>query len=123
MRGFSYVLDVAIKCIGKAFTLLGVVAIVASLHWLLVLLYVALVAAQSIIEAKTKEKQADLSMQIVEKNRHYMHYAEVFEDYTFGKEIRLGALSKWLMQREKEHGEHVYSLNRAYSRLDIRAGA
>jgi len=45
-KGFSYVLDMAIDIIGKAFTLIGVIIVIATLNPMIVIAFVALVLFQ-----------------------------------------------------------------------------
>lgn len=120
-KGFSYVLDTTIDIIGKLFTLVGVIAIVALLNPLLVLLFTGLVFISSYMEARVQRKQADMRIQLTVLERKTRYYGEVLEDYTYGKEIRLYGMGDWLLKREREHHSHSYRLYRESNRLGIRS--
>ncbi len=122
LHGFSYVLDKAIEIIGKAFTLIGVIIVVASLNPLLLLLFIALVLASSYVESRVQRKQAEMQITMLALNRRTMYYSEVLEDFSYGKEIRINNLGAWLMDREMEHWNKGYELYKKNNALGIKSG-
>ena len=123
LRGFSYVLDMAIDIIGKAFTMIGVIAVVATLNPLIVIVFVVLVLLSSIFESRVQKKQAKMRLEMTVLNRRTMYYGEIMEDFSYGKEIRINNLGNWLMGREKEHWEYGFQMYQKSNRLGIRSGA
>jgi len=121
-KGFSYVLDMAIEVIGKTFTLVGVIAVVASLDPAIVLLFTALVFISSYVELNVQRKQADMRLSLVLTERQTMYYGQVLEDFSYGKEIRQNSMGIWLMEREKEHWEKGYKTYKKSNALGIKSG-
>lgn len=123
MRGFSYVLDMAIEIIGKVFTLIAVVAVVASLNPLLVLAFVSLALLSGLIEYRVQKKQKEIRLRLMLGERRVMYYGSLLEDFSYGKEIRINNSGKWLMEREKLHWDEGYRGYKKYNALGIKSGA
>lgn len=122
MHGFSYVLDIAIDIIGKTFTMIGVIAVVASLNPLIVLLFVILVLLSSYVEARVQRRQADMRLKLTAFERRTMYYGQVIEDFSYGKELRLNNLGDWLLGREMEHWNYGYEIYKKSNKLGIKSG-
>jgi len=122
-KGFSYVLDKAIEVLGKTFTLIGVVAVVASLNPLLVLLFASLVFVSSYVEARVQHKQAEMRLALTATERRTVYYGQVLGDFAYGKEIRMNNLGAWLVHRENEHWQHAFATYKRSNALGIRSGA
>lgn len=121
MNGFSYVLDRAVAVIGKSFTMIGVVAVIASLHPMMMLLFIALVLAASFVESRVQRKQAEMNIQMLTLNRRTGYYGEVLESFSYGKDIRVNNLGDWLLGREKEHWERGHEMYITNSNLGIKS--
>jgi len=121
-KGFSYVLDMAIEIIGKSFTLIGVIAVIASLNPLMVLLFVVLVFVSSYVESRVQRKQADMRLKLTPVERRTVYYGQVLEDFAYGKEIRVNNLGEWLMRRENEHWNYGYETYVKSNVLGIKSG-
>lgn len=121
-KGFSYVLDKAIEIIGKLFTLTGMIAVVASLHPFIVLLFTAFVFVSSYVESRVQRKQADMQLKLTAIERRTAYYGQVLEDFSYGKELRVNNLGKWLIVREKEHWGYGYNTYIKSNALGIRSG-
>ena len=121
-HGFSYVLDRAIAIIGKTFTLVGVVAVIASLNPLLVLLFAGLVLLSSGIEARVQRRQTSMRIAQTSNERRVMYYGQVLEDFAYGKEVRINSLGAWLMHREHQHWAHSYATYKKSNALGIVSG-
>ena len=121
-HGFSYVLDMAIEIIGKTFTMIGVIAVVASLNPLLVLAFVTLVLLSSLIEYRVQKKQKEIRLRLMLGERRVMYYGSLLEDFSYGKEIRINNSGRWLMARERQHWDEVYSSYKKYNALGIKSG-
>ena len=120
-KGFSYVLEKAIDIIGKTFTLIGVISVVATLNPLMVLLFAALVLVSSYVEARVQRKQADMRLELTTIERRTVYYGQVLEDFAYGKEIRMNNLGPWLMRREKEHWNCSYETYKKSNVLGIKS--
>ena len=120
-KGFSYVLEKAIDIIGKTFTRIGVISIIAMLNPLMVLLFTVLVLVSSYVEARVQRKQADMRLELTTIERRTVYYGQVLEDFAYGKEIRINNLGAWLMRREKEHWTYGYATYKKSNTLGIQS--
>ena len=100
-HGFGYLLDSALNIVGQVFTLAGVAAIIATLDVRVVLIFLVLTGAGTFAEGRAKERAAKLTEQISADQRGWMYYARLFENFDYGKEIRLNAMGDWLLKRER----------------------
>lgn len=102
-HGFGYLLDCAINIVGQVFTLIGISTIIATLDWRIVMFFALCVALGAGIEGAAKKKAMSLSREIVSDQRGWMYYAGLFDNFSYGKEIRLNSMGKWLLAREREY--------------------
>ena len=123
MRGFSYVLDMAVEILGKTFTMIGVIAVIASLNPLLVFAFVTLVLLSSLVEYRVQKRQKEIQLRLILGERRGMYYGSLLEDFSYGKEIRINNCGQWLMEREKQHWDESYQGYKKYNALGIRSGA
>ena len=100
-HGFGYLMDSALNIVGQVFTLAGVAAIIATLDVRVVLIFLVLTGAGTFAEGRAKERAAKLTEQISADQRGWMYYARLFENFDYGKEIRLNAMGDWLLKRER----------------------
>lgn len=102
-HGFSYVLDQAVSILGKCVVFLGVLAVMAALSPWIVLLFILFVLGSTAVEAWAKAKSTGLSMEQLAVERRGQYLSSLFDDPAYGKEIRLGVLTDWLMARLSRH--------------------
>ena len=100
-HGFGYLLDSALNIVGQTFTLAGVAAIIATLDVRVVLIFLVLTGAGTFAEGHAKERAAKLTEQISADQRGWMYYSGLFENFGYGKEIRLNGMGNWLLKRER----------------------
>ncbi|MCL2420478.1 MAG: ABC transporter ATP-binding protein/permease [Defluviitaleaceae bacterium] len=122
LRGFSYVLDMAVEIIGKAFTLIGVIAVVASLNPMIVMIFIALVLISSFVEGRVQRKQADMQLSLTLIERKGMYYGELVENFSYGKELRLNNLGSWLLGRKEAHDDYAFDTYKKNNSLGIKSG-
>lgn len=122
LHGFSYVLDIAVGIIGKIITLIGIIAVVASLNPILVLLFILLVTVNSIMESHMRKKQIKLSLELTNIERHWLYLDEVMENFAYGKEIRLNSLSEYLVSKVRQHSTKAYKLYDKSNSYGIKSG-
>lgn len=91
-HGFGYLLDCAMKIVGQCFTLIGISAIIATFDWKLIAVFIVLVVMSSKIESIAKKKAMKLSQAVARDQRGWQYYAGLFEDFGYGKEIRVNSM-------------------------------
>lgn len=125
-HGFGYLLDYAMDILGYALTLAGLASIIALMNGQIVLLFAALSLLGAYIEGKARMKAMRLSLDVIGDQRRWVYYGKLFEDYHFGKEIRLNNLTEWLIGREaqfmKRANENIGRQNTLFIRSGV-AGA
>lgn len=106
-HGFGYLLDCALTIIGRLFTLIGIAAIIAAVDLKIILVFVVFIILSAKIESAAKKKAMRLSQTVVNDQRNWTYFARFFEDFGYGKEIRLNSMGKWLLDKEKGFFEKV----------------
>ena len=102
-HGFSYVLESAFSIIGKAFTLIGIIAIISTMNILIVAVFIIMVLASAYIDSKAKEKSHNLTMDAVKVERRWNYFSQILEDVAYSKEIRMNNIDKWLIDAEMDY--------------------
>ena len=100
-HGFGYLLDCSMNALGQIFTLVGISAIIATIDFRILILFIVLIILGALIEKRAKQNAIRLSESIIKDSRGWTYYASLFEDHGFAKEIRLNSLGKWLLNRER----------------------
>ena len=121
-HGFGYLLDCAMTIIGQCFTLVGISAIIATLDWKVVAAFVFFVALSAKFEGAAKKKAMQLSREIAGDQRGWRYYSELFEDFSYGKEIRMNSMGKWLLSKERSYFKKVNDNLKRQNNYYIKAG-
>ena len=102
-HGFGYLLDCAMNIVGQLFTLIGISVIIVTLDWKIIIVFALCVIFGARVEGNAKKKAMNLSQEIVADQRGWVYYAGLFDDFNYGKELRLNGLGQWLLAREREY--------------------
>lgn len=102
-HGFGYLLDSALNIVGHLLTLIGIAAIIATLNIWIIALFISLALFGTWIEGKAKKRAMRLSELISANQRGRMYYAALFDDFSYGKELRINAMGKWLLSAERKY--------------------
>lgn len=121
-HGFGYLLDQAMNIIGQCFTLIGISAIIATFDWKIAAFFVVLVVLSTKIESISRKKAMRLSQDITSDQRGWRYYSELFEDFSYGKEIRINSMDKWLLSRERQYFNRVNANIKKQNDLYIKSG-
>ena len=76
----------------------------------------------ALIEGYEKRKAMTLSLQISSDQRGWQYYAKLFDDFNYGKEIRINGLSQWLLGRERQYFTKVNQNLKKQNDSYIKAG-
>ncbi|MDO4799398.1 MAG: ABC transporter ATP-binding protein [Bacillota bacterium] len=112
MRGFGYILDSSVAILSRIVTFVAILAIIFTLHWLVVLIFVVLVLISVWVESRAEQKCVSLHMDLSETERRGYYLGGLFSSFEYAKEIRLGVLGDWLMNKLKEHNAKTESIYR-----------
>lgn len=98
-HGFGYLLDCAMTIIGQCFTLIGISAVIITLDWRIIAIFIISLILSTRLEGIQKKKAMRLSQKISRDQRGWRYYSELFEDFSYGKEIRMNSIGEWLLSR------------------------
>lgn len=121
-HGFGYLLDCAMTIIGQCFTLAGISAVIVTLDWKIVVVFLICTVISAKIESVERKKAMHLSQKITREERGWHYYAELFENFNYGKEIRINSMGKWLLSRERSYFQKVNANFKQRNDTYIRAG-
>ncbi len=100
-HGFGYLLDCAVNILGQLFTVVGLIAILSTMEIWFILLFIVLAVVASAIESRAQKKAMSVSMQIVQNQRRWMYYTDLFENVRWAKEVRLNGMAEWTLEKER----------------------
>lgn len=121
-HGFSYIFDSALNVMGQLITLAGILSIISTLNLWIVLLSISLVLVSSYAESIAKKKDMALSLEMVDVERGWNYYSDLFENFKYGKEIRINSLGKWLFGKEKEYAYSAVEHYRRRNNFHVKSG-
>lgn len=104
-QGFGMVLDSAVNIIGKLFVFAGIVAVISTLNIFIVIIFVALVLLNAVVETKVRKNYVKWDMEKAPIERKTAYFLNLVENFAFGKEIRIFNLSQWLVGKIEAHLE------------------
>ena len=102
-HGFSYVLESAFSIIGKIVTLAGIIVIISTMNFWIVVIFLVIVFLSALVDSKVKEKSHHLSLEAVKVERRWNYFTRILEDVGYSKEVRMNNISKWLIDNELEY--------------------
>lgn len=121
-HGFGYLLDCAMMIIGQCFTLIGISAVIITLDWRIIAIFIISLIISTKLEGIQKKKAMRLSQEISRDQRGWRYYSELFEDFSYGKEIRMNCIQNWLLSRERSYFTKVNSNLKQQNDTYIKAG-
>ncbi|MDR2044114.1 MAG: ABC transporter ATP-binding protein/permease [Clostridium sp.] len=121
-QGFGVVLDSAVNILGKFITFIGIIAIILTLNVWIVLVFIALVFLNALVDFYVKKNYVKWDMEKAPIERKTGYFIRLVEDFSFGKEIRLFNLRSWIVQKISNHlnianefyGKQTTEYNKSY---------
>lgn len=90
--------------------LIGYTYIIASLHPLLILVILAVIALSSILNKKSEKIRFDYQQVIARFSRRFNYLFDTMISFDYGKDIRINKASNWLIKRyERETDSYIHS--------------
>lgn len=121
-HGFSYVFDRALMIIGQFFTFSGIIVIVATLNIWMVFIFVLLVIINSLVESWAKKNEMKLSLEQAKIERGWSYFGNLFEEFSYGKEIRINTLGDWLLSQESGYAAKAIEYYKRRNNFYIKSG-
>ena len=96
-NGFASVLEVSFDILGKCLTMIVIVKIIAELNFYLVIFLLIIVLFNSYISAKNQKFNIEINLSKSKHERRSQYFSNIFNDFAYGKEIRVFNLCDWLL--------------------------
>lgn len=96
-EGFGVVIEFAANIVSSIIAICGIIYIIATLNIFIVALIIALVIMNSIFEAVIAKKNYKIDMDKIPYERKFGYLYRMLWDFSYGKEMRLGRLSDWIL--------------------------
>lgn len=120
--GFASVLESAIDLIGKGVSLITISGIIATLNMELILILLVIVVMSSFISALNQKANIKINLEKAVQERRNSYFSNLFQDFRFGKEIRVYNLVAWLSEKYRTQLEKMMVFYRRNSRINIKYG-
>lgn len=112
-QGFGIVLDNAFQILGKLFTFIGIVIIIITLNFWVVLGFIGLILLNTWFESRVRKQYVEWDLKKAPVERKTAYFLDLIGNFTFGKEIRIYGLKNWIVGKVHEHlldSERFYRL-------------
>lgn len=103
-------------------SIIGLVAIISTLHFLIVVALVAIVCVYAMLTKKSIQAQNKYVNNLAPVNRRLQYFAFMTSDFTYGKDIRMYNASPLIMNRIEKGIEDTVRENRTMSKIFARSG-
>lgn len=120
--GFASVLESAIDLIGKGVSLITISGIIAALNTELILILLVIVVLNSFITALNQKANIKINLEKAVQERRNSYYSNLFQDFRFGKEIRVYNLVSWLSEKYKTQLEKMMVFYKRNAQINIKYG-
>ena len=102
-RGFGVVLRNAFNIIGKLFTFIGIVAVISTLNFGVLLIFILVITINAVYESKVRKQSIKWNLEKAPIERRTKYFLDLVENFAFGKEIRIFGLKDWLTDKVHDH--------------------
>ncbi|MGL4344920.1 MAG: ABC transporter ATP-binding protein [Cellulosilyticaceae bacterium] len=107
-EGFATVIENLFGIIGKIITFLGIVAVISRLNIFIVIIFIALVLVNSYFDSRNTTLNVKLDLEQAPYERRIMYLSGLLDDFSYGKEMRLGNLQKWIIEQYRKSIKKTY---------------
>lgn len=98
-NGFGTVVESAFSLIGKMLTVLFYAIVIAQLNIWVLLLVILILILNFVYNFKFQKKNILINMEKSEQERRNKYFSDIFQDFSYGKEIRVFNISQWLTKK------------------------
>lgn len=107
-QGFGVVMDNTFNIFGKLLTFIGIITIISTLNFWIVLLFIALVLLNSWYESRVRKDYVKWDMEKAPVERRTTYLIDLVSNFAFGKEIRIFNIKNWLSSKIRFHLNESY---------------
>ncbi len=98
-RGFAAILNDAFDIIGKIFSFIAIISIIAAFNISIIILLIVMVVITSIVDTNAKRASYKMDLAKAPYERKTAYYIDLLSNYTYGKEVRTNNLYDWLTKK------------------------
>lgn len=121
-NGFASVLENAIDLFGKLFSLMTISSIITSLNSKLILILLIIVVLSSAITGLNQKANIKINLEKAVQERRSSYFSNLFQDFRFGKEIRVYNLVSWLSDKYKSQLDKMMVFYKKMANVNILYG-
>ncbi len=97
--GFGKIIEDFVSLIGKLIRMLIVVVTVINLNFFLIIFLFLIIIINSIATTNKQKREIKLNFEKVQHERRSTYFSNLFQDFRFGKEIRVFNLGNYLLEK------------------------
>lgn len=97
--GFATVLENSFSIFGKICSCAALIGIITQLNVFLIIVLIVIVLIDTFVNIRTQKRNINLNLQKAVKERRCGYFSNIFQDFQYGKEIRVYNLSEWLTDK------------------------
>lgn len=99
--GFASILESSFDLFGKIFTSIALVGIIMQLNIYLMLMIIIIVIINTYVNIITQKRNIKINLEKSVQERRSQYFSNIFQDFSYGKEIRVYNISEWLLDKYK----------------------
>lgn len=119
--GFASALEKLFSLFGNVLLFASIIAIISTLNVFLLLSFLVLTAFNAFFSSKSRRKANQFDIEKAPLERKNMYYYNLFNEYQYGKEIRVNGLTDWLGEKYKDALEEALKSYKKIVKLRVRA--
>ena len=105
--GFSYIFEKSLMIIGHIISLIGVAVIIVLINVYMIIAFLVLMILNALVENWAKKRSNKIFLEQVNVERKWKYYSTLFENFMYGKEIRINNLCNWFLKEEEAYANEV----------------
>lgn len=98
-NGFAGIIPSTTILLGRLFVVFGTILIILTLNIYILLIYLALIAIGTYVNAVSKKANIKLNLEMTQAERKANYIKTISVDTKYSKEIRLNNLSRWIIKK------------------------
>lgn len=109
-------LDAILNLVRIGITILGLATIISMLNPFIIVAFIVMTLLSGIINKKGQKVQFELSRRLIPLNRKFGYYANLFTDFSMGKDMRIYNLAPYVGKKVDDYiGNSVSYLSKSFS--------
>ncbi len=115
-KGFASILETSFEIFGDIVSLILYIILIYRLNWIMLLFLAIVILVNTLFYWRYRKNSIKINMEKSKEERRCDYYSTLFQDYKYGKEVRVNDLCDWLISKYdkqlKKMQQFYASLNR-----------